>query len=70
LSATSLLGQIAASSPSQLVDTLDVMFMHGQMPTDMRAQILSAIGGLKTTAQKVRVAVYLVISSSQYKIMH
>jgi hypothetical protein len=45
------------------------MFMHGQMPADMRTQILSTINGLGT-AQQVRVAVYLVITSSQYKVMH
>jgi uncharacterized protein (DUF1800 family) len=69
LSATSTLGQIAAASPANLVDTLSVMFMHGQMPADMRAQILTAISRLGT-AQKVRVATYLVITSSQYKVMH
>jgi uncharacterized protein (DUF1800 family) len=69
LSATSTLGQIAAASPANLVDTLSILFMHGQMPADMRTQILSTISGL-STAQQVRVAVYLVISSSQYKVMH
>jgi uncharacterized protein (DUF1800 family) len=69
LSATSPLGQLAASSPDQLVDMLGTIFMHGQMPSDMRSEILSAIGGLGT-AQQVRVATYLVITSSQYKVMH
>ncbi len=69
LSATSPLGVIAASSPGQMVDTLGEMFMHGQMPSDMRNEIMSAIGGLGT-AQQVRVATYLVITSSQYKVMH
>jgi hypothetical protein len=69
LSATSTLGQIAAVSPANLVDTLGVMFMHGQMPADMRSQILTTISTLGT-AQQVRVATYLVISSSQYKVMH
>jgi uncharacterized protein (DUF1800 family) len=69
LSATSTLGQIAAASPANLVDTLGTMFMHGQMPTDMRTEILNAINGLGT-AEQVRVATYLVISSSQYKVMH
>ena len=69
LSATSTLGQLAAGSPANLVDRLSLMFMHGQMPADMRTVILSTIGGLGT-AQKVRVAVYLVITSSQYKVMH
>ena len=69
LSATSPLGNIAAASPANLVNTLNQMFMHGQMPADMQALILSSINGLDT-AQQVRVAVYLVITSSQYKIMH
>lgn len=69
LSATSPLGVIAAASPGQMVDTLGEMFMHGQMPSDMRNEIMSAIGGLGT-AQQVRVATYLVITSSQYKVMH
>jgi uncharacterized protein (DUF1800 family) len=69
LSATSPLGQLAAASPGQMVDMLGTIFMHGQMPSDMRSEIISAIGGL-STAQQVRVATYLVITSSQYKIMH
>jgi len=69
LSATSPLGVIAAASPGQMVDTLGEMFMHGQMPSDMRNEIMSAIGGLGT-AQQVRVATYLVFTSSQYKVMH
>jgi uncharacterized protein (DUF1800 family) len=69
LSATSPLGVMAAASPGQMVDTLGEMFMHGQMPSDMRNEITSAIGGLGT-AQQVRVATYLVITSSQYKVMH
>lgn len=69
LSATSTLGQIAASNPGAMVDALGTMFMHGQMPPEMRSEIVSAIGGLQT-AQQVRVATYLVITSPQYKIMH
>ncbi len=69
LAATSPLGVLAASNPGQLVDMLGEIFMHGQMPSDMRNEIISAIGGLGT-AQQVRVATYLVITSSQYKVMH
>jgi uncharacterized protein (DUF1800 family) len=69
LSATSPLGQLAAASPGQMVDMLGTIFMHGQMPSDMRSEILNAIGGLGT-AQQVRIATYLVITSSQYKVMH
>jgi hypothetical protein len=69
LGTTSTLGQIAAANPGNMVDTLGVMFMHGQMPANMRTEILNAINGLGT-AQQVRVATYLVITSSQYKVMH
>ncbi|HEX4756600.1 MAG TPA: DUF1800 domain-containing protein [Terracidiphilus sp.] len=69
LGTTSTLGQIAAVGPANMVDTLSVMFMHGQMPANMRTQILSTINGLGTV-QQVRVAAYLVITSSQYKVMH
>ncbi len=70
LSATSALGQIAASNPGNLVDTLGMLFMHGQMPAQMRSAILTQVSGLSDPAQRVRVAAYLVITSSQYKVMH
>ncbi|MGA8672611.1 MAG: DUF1800 domain-containing protein [Terracidiphilus sp.] len=69
LSATGTLGQIAAASPANLADTLGLVFMHGQVPADMRTEILNTISGLGT-AEQVRVAVFLVITSSQYKVMH
>ena len=69
LSATSALGQIAASNPGAMVDALGSMFMHGQMPAGVRSEIVKTIGGL-STAQQVRVATYLVITSPQYLIMH
>jgi len=69
LGTTSTLGQLAATNPGSMVDALGTMFMHGQMPSQMRSEILSAISGLGT-AQQVRVAAFLVISSPQYKVMH
>ena len=69
LSNTSAMGQLAAK-PSDLVDTLSVLFMHSQMPDAMRSTIINAITPLTSNAQRVRVAVYLVITSSQYKIIH
>ena len=70
LTATSTLGKLAASSPATLVDTLGMIFMHGQMPTQMRTQIINSISGLTDAGQRTRVAVYLVLTSSQYKVMH
>ncbi len=69
LSATSALG-IMASSPANLVDTLGLIFMHGQMPTNMRTAIVNHISTLTDMGQRVRVATYLVITSSQYKVNH
>ena len=68
LSATSPLGVMAASNPGQLVDTLSALLMHSQMPTAMRTAIVNHISGITNTGQRVRVAVYLVITSSAYKI--
>lgn len=69
LGATSALGLMAAS-PGNLVDSLGVIFMHGQMPTNMRTAIVNHITTLTDPAERVRVATYLVITSSQYKIEH
>lgn len=70
LSAASPLGVIAANSPGNLVDTLGMMFMHGQMPAEMRTELVTSISSLTDPAQRVRVATYLVITAPQYKIMH
>ncbi len=69
LSKTSTLGVMAAD-PAKITDTLGVLFMHGQMPTDMRTVIINAISGFSDYGQRVRVATYLILSSSQYKVMH
>jgi uncharacterized protein (DUF1800 family) len=69
LSKTSALGTLAAN-PASLVDTLSQMFMHSQMPSTMRTTIINAITPLTNNAQRARVAIYLVITSSQYKVIH
>ena len=69
LSATSALGLMAAN-PGNLVDSLGTMFMHGQMPVNMRTAIVNHISTLTDPGERVRVATYLVITSSQYKIEH
>jgi uncharacterized protein (DUF1800 family) len=71
LSATSPLGQIAVSSgPAGLVNALNTLFMHGQMDANTSAAIVSEISGITNPAQQVRIATYLVITSSEYKILH
>ncbi len=58
----------AATDSGNLVDALGVMFMHGQMPTQMRTDIVNHVATLTDPAERVRVATYLVITSSFYKI--
>jgi hypothetical protein len=76
LSATSALGVMAsktgnaATDSGNLVDALGTIFMHGQMPTNMRTAIVNHVQTLTNIPQRVRVATYLVITSSQYKIEH
>jgi uncharacterized protein (DUF1800 family) len=71
LSATSPIGQ-QANNPAQLADYLGMLFMHNQMPTDMRSELITAISAIPATDPQSRaeIAVYLVVTSSQYKIMH
>jgi uncharacterized protein (DUF1800 family) len=74
LSATSPLGQqaswsgVAAVDAGALVDQLGLMFLHGQMPAAMRTAIVNQVAGISDVGQRVRVAAYLVITASQYKV--
>jgi uncharacterized protein (DUF1800 family) len=76
LSKTSALGMTASvtgnamTDSGNLVDSLGVIFMHGQMPGQMRTAIVNHIATLTDPAQRVRVATYLVITSSFYKVEH
>jgi uncharacterized protein (DUF1800 family) len=76
LSKTSALGITASATGNamtdsgNLVDSLAVVFMHGQMPTQMRTAIVNHIATLTDPAQRVRVATYLVVTSSFYKVEH
>lgn len=68
-SKTGTFGTLAAT-PGDLVDSLGVLLMHGQMPSTMRTQILSTLNTTTDQPTRVRLAVYLILSSSQYKVMH
>jgi hypothetical protein len=54
------------------VDYLGMIFMHSQMPSDMRAAIVDNISSIAATNPLARasVAAYLVVTSPQYKVMH
>jgi uncharacterized protein (DUF1800 family) len=70
-SATGQLGG-RATDPGALADYLGMIFMHSQMPTDMRTAIVENISTIAVTNPSARasVAAYLVVTSPQYKVMH
>lgn len=70
LSATGPLGVLATASNDLLLDELNKVFLHGTMSAQMRSTIEEALSGITDPAQRVRVAVYLVITSSQFKVIH
>ena len=76
LSATSALGIMASKTGNattdsgNLVDALGTIFMHGQMPTAMRTAIVTHVATLTNIPERVRVAAYLVMTSSLYKVEH
>jgi uncharacterized protein (DUF1800 family) len=76
LGATSALGLTASATgnattdSTNLVNALSNMFMHGQMPAQMQSDIVSQVATLTNIPERVRVATYLVITSSFYKVEH
>jgi uncharacterized protein (DUF1800 family) len=69
LSNTSTLGTMAAT-PATLVSYLNTLLMHSQMPANMNTTIINTITPLTSNAQRVRIAVFLIVTSSQYKVIH
>ena len=69
LSNTSTLGVMAAN-PTTLVSYLSMLLMHSQMPANMQTTIINTITPVTSLAQRVRLAVFLIVTSSQYKIIH
>jgi hypothetical protein len=59
-----------AANPSDLVDELSFLFMHSQMPAQMKQIIVDTITPTQDLMQRIRVALNLVITSPQYKIIH
>ena len=70
LGANSPLGQASMQSPEALVDLLGTMFLHGGMPAAMRSSLLTSLAPVTDPQQRLQMALYLVITSAQYKINH
>ena len=59
-----------ANSPNELLDEIDVVFFHGQMPAEMRRIILEAIIETPNERSKAQAALYLAASSGYYAVQH
>ncbi len=61
-----------ASDPGALADYLGMIFMHSQMPSDLRSAIVDNVSAIPASNPSARasVAAYLVVTSPEYKIMH
>ena len=76
MSPASFLGQIAsatgnpATDSANLVSTLNILFVHNQMPATMMSAIVANAALLTDIGQRVRVSTWLVISSNVYQIEH
>lgn len=62
--------QAQAGTPENLVDMLNVMMMHSSMSLSMRTSIIDTISTIPSSdpANRTRVAIYLVATSSQYQV--
>ena len=76
MSAQSALGKIAsqtgkaAADSANLVESLNILFLHDRMPDAMKTAIVSQVEQIADIGQRVRFATWLVISSNYYKIEH
>jgi uncharacterized protein (DUF1800 family) len=59
-----------ASDPDKLMDTLNALLLHGTMSQDMRQSIGGALATIPASNRRsrVRTAVYLILTSSQYQV--
>ena len=59
-----------AANPEQLVDELNRLLMHGLMSAEMRQAILTAVNSIPASNVRLRVrtAIYLVLTSTQYQV--
>jgi uncharacterized protein (DUF1800 family) len=59
-----------AANPDQLLDSLNTLLLHGAMSLEMRQAIKTAVASVPATNPRLRVrtAIYLIATSSQYQV--
>jgi uncharacterized protein (DUF1800 family) len=62
--------QLLASNPTNLVDRLNRLLMHGTMSDEMKTSVVGAVSAVPAnqTLYRARQALYLVATSSQYQV--
>jgi uncharacterized protein (DUF1800 family) len=57
-----------ASNPDKLVEELNQFLLHGSMSAEMRESITAAVQGASGSTARLRTAVYLIVTSSEYQV--
>jgi uncharacterized protein (DUF1800 family) len=62
-----------ANDPNNLLDTLNTMLLHGTMSDDMRQSVMAAVTSIPASndtnrRMRVQIAIYLILTSSQYQV--
>ena len=59
-----------ASDPNQLIDALNQLLLHGVMSEEMRQSVMTAVTSIPASNRRLRVrtAIYLIATSSQYQV--
>jgi uncharacterized protein (DUF1800 family) len=59
-----------AAAPDQLINAVAAVMLHGQVSTDMRSTVVSALSGITDNTRRTKAAFYLMGSSSQFQVEH
>jgi uncharacterized protein (DUF1800 family) len=59
-----------ATNPDQLIDALNVLLLHGTISAEMRQSVKNAVLSVPVSNRRLRVrtAIYLILTSSQYQV--
>ncbi len=60
----------AATNTTSLIATLNTWLLHGSMSADLQQAVTSAVNAASGTQAKVQAALYIVLTSGEYQIVH
>jgi hypothetical protein len=59
-----------AANPSQLVDAVAAVMLHGQVSDSMKGTLVTTLTGISDNTRRTQAAFYLIGSSSQFQVEH